>query len=334
MTPAGRRVVVTGAGGFIGAAITRRLAQTGHVVTALVRPGSSRQRLEGLSVTCAPADVTDPASLRGLFRGADWVVHAAGKLGAAGVPELLYQTLHVDGTRHVLRLVQAEAPGARVLHVSSLGVVGPVRHPQRTGWPDERALLAPTNPYERSKATAERVVRNFTQAGLDVVLVRPEFVYGPGDRHVLGLFQAIQRGFFFYIGSGLNWCHPTYIEDVVDGMMAALERGGTGQVYHLTGPRPVTWRALAGTAADILGVPPPRWRAPRWLVAAGAWGAEVVAAWLGRTPPLSRTGVAFFSENRGGNWAKAQREIGYTPATSLPAGLARTILWYRQHGLL
>lgn len=332
--PSGRRVVLTGAGGFIGAALARRLTQAGHTVTALVRPGSSRQRLEGLPLTCVPADVTDPATLRGLFRGVDWVVHAAGKLGAAGVPELTYQMLHVDGTRHVLRMVQAEAPGARVLHVSSLGVVGPVADPRRNGWPDERAPLAPTNPYERSKATAEQVARNFAQAGLDVVMVRPEFVYGPGDLHVWGLFQAIQRGFFFYIGSGLNWCHPTYIEDVVDGMMAALEKGGSGQIYHLTGARPVTWRTLAGTTADILGVPPPRWRAPRWLAAVGAWGAEAVAAWWGRTPPLSRTGVAFFSENRGGSWAKAQRELAYTPAVSLPAGLAQTIIWYRQRGLL
>ena len=298
-------------------------------MVGLVRPTANTTHLSNLKVELVQGDVTDPASLEGLFRGGDWLIHAAGMLGQSGLPESAYHQLHVEGTRYVL-LAAAEAGVERVLYVSSPGVLGPIEGETA----DETAPLAPSNPYERSKAAAEKAALEFAARGLPVIIARPEFIYGPGDWHVLGLFQAVQKGLFFYIGNGQAVCHPTYIEDAVRGMVLCLEKGEPGQIYHITGPRPVTFREYGETIADVLGVRRPWLRLPKAAAWIGAVGLEAVGKLTGMTPPLSRTGVAFFSENRRFSWQKAHRELGYQPRIELAEGIRRTAEWYRQQNLL
>ena len=333
------RVALTGATGFLGGALARRLLAEGHAVRALLRPSAARDGLPD-GIEWISGDLDDTAALRELVDGADEIVHAAGMLGAFGVSEETYRRVNAEGTRHVLAAT-AEAlaggrlgPDARVLHVGSAGVPGPIRGRAEGFLFDETMPPAPSNAYERSKALAESYAREFALAGLPLVIARPEFVYGPGDRHVLGLFGAVQRGMFFYIGSGHNHCHPTYVDDAVDGMLACLRRGRPGQVYQIAGPRSVSFRELAGTIAAALDAPPPRLRVPRFAAALGAAGLEAVGDLTGRAVPLSRTGVAFFSEDRRFSIAKARRELDYQPHVDLEEGIRRTVAWYRAEGLL
>ena len=335
------KVLLTGATGFVGGAVARRLAAEGVELHALTLPGSDRSRLAGVPVTFHSGDITAPAGLDALFDGATWIIHAAGMLGRAGVSETTYRRVNAEGTRHVLAAADAAwragrtAADLRVLHVSSAGVLGPIRVAQAAGAHyDETSPLAPSNAYERSKALAEQYAAGFAAGGLPLVIARPEFIYGPGDVHVLGLFRAIRRGVFFYIGDGANTCHPTYVEDIVDGLLACLRRGAVGGVYHIAGPRPLPFRELAETIAAALDVPPPRRRVPVPLAWLGAAGLEAAGKLAGRAVPLSRTGVAFFSENRRSTYARAERELGFTPRVELPEGVARTVAWYRAQGLL
>ena len=253
------KAVITGATGFVGGAVARRFVDEGLEVHALALPGSNRDRLAGLPITWHTGDMTTADLPDALFDGASWVVHAAGMLGRAGVAEETYQLINAEGTRHVLAAVdearrqgRTAAADLRVLHVSSAGVLGPVRAAAPQARFDETAPPAPSNAYERSKARAEEYAQDFITGGLPVIIARPEFIYGPGDVHVLGLFRAIQRGIFFYIGDGENTCHPTYIDDTVEGFRRALQRGRPGEVYHITGPRPMTFRELSETIADGL----------------------------------------------------------------------------------
>lgn len=324
------RVAITGATGFLGGAMARSLAGEGAEVHALHRPGADRNRLEGVAVTWHEGDVAAPHGLTSFVAGSDWVVHAAGRLGQAGVPEEAYRRLNVEGTRNVLAAALATGRSPRVLFVSSPGVLGPVAGEAAT----EEAPLAPSNAYERSKAAAEKVALEFADRGLPVVVARPEFVYGPGDRHVLGLFRAIERGRFFYVGGGRRSCHPTFVADAVAGMLLCLRRGRAGNVYHVTGPRPVPFRELGETIASALGVTPPWLSLPRWLVWAGAAALEGMARVSGRPPPLSRSAVAFFSEDRRFSWQKARDELGYRPRYDLAQGALLTARWYREHGWL
>jgi nucleoside-diphosphate-sugar epimerase len=324
------KFVVTGATGFVGSSLVKELVDIGAEVYALARPSSSPDRLLDTPLTWTIADVTQRPTLHGLFDDIDFVIHAAGMLGQAGILEKEYMRLHVDGTRNVLDEIVATDPVPRVLYVSSPGVLGPI-----AGIPaDEKAVLAPSNAYERSKAMAEKLVGVYAAAGLPVVIARPEFIYGPGDKHVLGLFQAIQQGRFFFVGNGQNSCHPTYISDAVDGLLRCLERGKPGEIYHITGPRPVTFHELATTIARILDVPPPQLQVPRTLAMIGATALEGLGKVTRKRPPLSRSGVAFFSEDRRFSWEKAERELAYRPQVDLEKGLAATIQWYRQEGYL
>ena len=368
------KVVLTGATGFVGGAVARRLAAEGADVHALALPSSDRTRLAGCPVSFHTGDITDPAGLAGLFDGARWVIHAAGMLGRFGVSEATYTRINAEGVGHVLAAVERAwkqgrtAADLRVLHVSSAGVLGPVRvtsedvvsgqwsvvseevtsDERRTtsGAPldsslvtrrsslDEMSPLAPSNAYERSKALGEEVAAGYARDGLPLVVARPEFIYGPGDTHVLGLFRAIRRGMFFYIGDGTNTCHPTYVDDMVDGLLACLRRGAPGAVYHIAGPRPLPFRELAETIAAELGAPSPRLRVPVPLAWLGAAGLEAAGTLLGRDVPLSRTGVAFFSESRRSTYARAERELGFRPQVDLREGVARTVAWYRAEGLI
>ncbi len=329
------KIGITGATGFVGGALAAELAAEGHEIVGVVRPSTPKKLGRGLTrinadlVSWREGDVADPASLRGIFAGVEWLIHAAGMLGEAGVPEAAYFNLHKNGTENVL--AEAQRAGVeRVLYISSPGVLGPIM-----GAPaDETAPLAPSNPYERSKAAAEQVAQNYAEAGLPVVIARPEFIYGPGDVHVLGLFKAVRDGRFFYIGSGSYTCHPTYVEDAVAGMLLALKQGLPGEIYHITGPNPVMFRELAETIAAGLAVPPPRFTIPRPAAWLGAAVFELMGKLFGIRPPLSRTGAAFFSENRRFSWQKAHQSLGYSPEFDLERGVAATIKWYRENGLL
>ncbi|VAW30950.1 UDP-glucose 4-epimerase [hydrothermal vent metagenome] len=327
------KVAVTGATGFVGGALVRALLAEGHEVIALKRPSSSHTILQNqpqnLPITWVVGDITDRDSLRGLFDGVDWLIHAAGMLGQVGMPESNYFSLHEEGTDHVL--AEAKQAGVqRILYVSSPGVLGPISGAPAT----EDAPFAPSNIYERSKAAAERVALTYAHDGLPLVIARPEFIYGPHDLHVLGLFKAVRDGRFFTINGGQNSCHPTYIDDAVAGMLLALQKGKPGEIYHITGPKPITFRKLGETIAAALTVPPPKINLPHWFAFLGASGLEFMGKLLNKQPSLSRSGVAFFSEDRRFSWQKAKEELGYSPQYSLQRGVAKTVAWYRENNLL
>ncbi|MEP7015311.1 MAG: NAD-dependent epimerase/dehydratase family protein [Verrucomicrobiota bacterium] len=320
------RVFITGATGFVGGALARELAGRGADLHALARPGADRSPLADIKITWHEGDITVPERLKDTLAGADWIIHAAGPLGESGAPEEVYRQLHVGGTRNVMSAALAVGSVKRFLHVSSPGVLGPI-----PGDPASEDLpYAPTNPYERAKAGAEQVAREFTERGLPVVIARPEFIYGPGDRHVLRLFQAIQRGRFFYIEGGRHLCHPTFIADAVSGILLCLERGRTGETYHIAGPHPVTFRELCETIASALNVHSPSFSLPRWAAMLGASASEALGKIIGRKPPLSRAGVEFFTIDRRFSWQKARDELGYTPQFDLGAGTTSTVNWYRE----
>jgi dihydroflavonol-4-reductase len=326
------RALVTGASGFIGSALVRVLLERGDAVRALVRPRSSLERLAGLDVETVVGDVTRPETLPRAVEGMDLVYHLAGMLGRFGVPESAYHALHVEGTCNVLRAC-AGRPIRRLVYCSSPGMLGAVApgEPPR----DETSPHRPVSVYERTKSAAEQAALPLAAGGVPLVIARPEFVYGPGDRHVVGLFRSIQRGTFFYIGAGDCLCHPSYIDDVVAGLIAcASERARPLEAYHICGPRPVTIRELAEAIAQALGVRPPRLQLPTGLVRAGAWGAELAGQLLGIEPPLSLEGVRFFAESRAFSIEKARAELGWSPQVDIAEGVQRSTAWYRANRLL
>jgi nucleoside-diphosphate-sugar epimerase len=144
----------------------------------------------------------------------------------------------------------------------------------------------------------------------------------------------VLHGHFVYIDGGRHFCHPTFIDDAVNGLLSCLSRGQLGETYHIAGPRPVTFRELAETIASALGVGPPRFSMPRWLALAAAGGLEISGKVLGQKPKLSRTAVAFFSEDRKFSCEKARSACGFAARHDIASGVARTSEWYRTRGWL
>jgi len=310
--------------------VARALVEKGAEVHALARSDSDRSMLNGWPIIWHEGDITRPETLTPFLNGATEIIHAAGCLGQAGVSEDEYLRINTRGVQNVMSTALQLASRPRVLHISTTGVLGPLE----AELPEEDAPLAPSNPYERSKAEAEKVAQEFASRGLDVVIARPGFLYGPGDRHVLGLFKAVQSGWFFYIDGGHHVCHPSFISDAVNGILLCLKKGRGGEAYHLTGPTPVTFREFANIIAAALSVKPPRLNLPRLAAHTAAYSLEAISYVTGKHPPLSRSGVAFFSESRAASWRKAKDELGYIPACDVAKGVSCTVLWYQKQGWL
>ena len=309
------RILLTGGTGFIGRHLVERLAPE-HELTCLVRESSKREAvdfLRGLRASLVCGDITDKSSLPRM--DFDAVCHLAGILGSSLTPEKEYFRVHVDGTRNLLGLCSG-----RFIYCSSAGVLGPVLDG------DETSPLNPTNPYEKSKAEAESLVRDYPNH----VIIRPEFVYGPHDMHVLQLFRAIKDRRFFLIGRGESLLHPTYVDDVVHCLAAALSAGnGT---YMVAGERAVPVKKLALMAAEMLESRAPGLSVP--MVAARAYTAlEPMFRKAGVEPVLTRSRLDFFTKSRSFKNAKARQAFGLEPKT-LKEGLLQTLTWYRKNGQL
>lgn len=319
------RVLVTGATGYIGARLARRLSAEGWEVTALVRKGRAPEGLPSVQ-----GDVRDPVSLLRAFQGADVVCHSAGMLGKWGVPYEEIRAVNVDGAQNVIWAAHAAKVGY-VLHLSTSGVTGP-----RDEVPaNEETACAPYTEYERTKHEGEQAVRTLSrELGVRCAVVRPTFTYGPDDPHKLGLFKAIRRGVFFYMGDGSSTTHPVYIDDLLTGIMRVLERRPSDRVYILGGARPVTKRELATTIARELGVKEPWLRVP--VPAAWALGTalEITGRVARREPPLTRSRVLAMSRCWGQDIARAREELGYEPQVELSEGIRRTVESYRKLGWL
>ena len=325
------RILLTGATGFLGAAVVQKLVERGYEVVALVRDlVTARDKLPA-EVFLLEGDITSIGKLSAFPSNVDTVIHAAGMLGTFLATESLYRLVNTTGTENMLK--ESEKAGIkRFLFISSAGVLGPTKEiPADETWP-----LAPSNGYERSKTEAEQIVRKFHNAGrIEAVIVRPEFVYGPGDFHVLGLFRAIRDRKFFLIGSGESLLHPTYIDDFVQGVLVTLERSSfDGSTFILAGPQPVSVRELNEVVARSIGITPREIRIPLPLAFAGAAGFELIGRIIRRDVPLNFSRVRFFTENRAFQTDRAASALGYLPLVSLKEGVSRTVVWYRERNLL
>jgi len=327
-SPGKGNALVTGATGFIGGYLVRALQQAGYAVRALVR---DEAKLQGLGeVEPFRGDLLQPDSLIGIERGIDVVVHCASDLGKWGTDPRRLHEVNVRGSIGLLERFR-DSGLRRFVHLSAGGVTGPLR--ERSV--DETYECRPATAYERTKLLAEQSLLETSQAlGLAALVVRPTFTYGPGDPHKLALFRAVKRGRYVFIGGGHSVNHPVFIEDLICGILLAIERGSVGEVYIVGGEHPVTKRELVQTIADALGVRRPRLSIPRWFAAIAAWELELAGRLFGFEPILTRSRVMMMADNFGYSIDKARRQLGYTPRTGLAEGIEKTVRHYVEAGWL
>jgi dihydroflavonol-4-reductase len=326
------KALVTGATGFVGAAVARALLSTGWQVRALARSNSNRSNLENLPLEVAIGDLTIAASLDAAVADCDALFHVAAdyRLGAPD-PSQLYQT-NVEGTRNLLIAAQ-RAGVARIIYTSSVATMGIPTDGSPGNEQTPATLDAMIGHYKRSKFLAEQAVLEAARGGAPIVIVNPSTPVGPGDvkptptgRLVL---DAAAGRMPAYVDTGLNIVH---VDDVAAGHLAALNRGRIGERYILGGDD-MTLEQILIHIAHMVGRKPPSVRLPYAAILPFAYAAEAVAKITGHSGRLTLESVRMSRKRMFFSSAKAVRELGYEWR---PAGRALddAVAWFRGRGLL
>lgn len=330
------RILVTGVSGFIGARLARRLVERGDRVVGLLRASSDRSLIADLLVAgkleAVEGDVRDPASVERATPGCDVVVHTAGDVSYWSRDRERQHAINVDGTRNVIAAAR-KAGVTRFLHTSSVAAVG---IPDR-GDPPARED-SPWNAgssgigYFTTKRAAEELVMDAARRGFPAVIVNPAYVIGPGDvrLHDGNVFIDLHRGTIPMCPPGGNcWVD---VDDVIEGILLALEHGQTGERYILGGEN-LKYREVFELIAGALGVRAPRFELSSVVAKVSAPAYELIGALLGRYPRMTRETALLFQRDLYFDCSKAREELGYAHRPFAET-VQRTIEWYRVHGYL
>jgi nucleoside-diphosphate-sugar epimerase len=322
-------VLVTGAAGLLGSHVTELLIARGERPRAVIHPRYDAGCAAPSGADIYAADIADRAAIEPALAGVDRVIHCAARTGPWG-PWPEYERVNVLGLRTIVTAAMA-AGVRRFVHVSSITVHGN----DVGGDADEDSpLRTEPNPYSRSKVAGERLLRRMIRDdGAPVTIVRPGWIYGPGDTASFGRFaQMIDDGRMIVIGDGRNHIPLVYVRDVAEGvLLAAAEERAAGRTYLLVNDEPVTQRQFLDAIAAELNVPPPRRRIPyRAALTAGAL-AEA-AGRLARTeqpPPVMRYGLQLLGGENRFSIGRARGELGFAPTVGFAEGVRRSVAWYR-----
>ncbi|HXC29817.1 MAG TPA: hopanoid-associated sugar epimerase [Stellaceae bacterium] len=324
--------LVTGATGFVGAAVARALLAAGHEVRVLARPNGDRRNLARLDVAISEGSLEDPASLQRAVAGCRYLFHVAADY-RLWVPDVAAMfRANVDGTRSLM-LAALDAEVERVVYTSSIATLGLIKD----GVADEATpsgLGDMIGPYKQSKFAAEQAVSELiAERGLPAVIVNPSTPIGPGDikptptgRLIVEAAKGKMPG---YVDTGLNIVH---VDDVAEGQLLAAERGGIGERYILGGENLALAEILA-EVARVAGRRAPSLKIPYAVVLPIAAGAEMMARLTGREPFTTLDGVRMSRKKMYFSAAKAIRELGYTPRPASLA-IADAVEWFGVNGYL
>lgn len=317
-----KRVLVTGASGYLGGHLLPALARAGYQVCGLARSPGAAETVRARGGEAVSGDVTDAASLDRAMDGCDAVVHAAGKMGLHGAYET-FHAVNVGGTERVLHAARRSASVKRLVYVgAAASVMGEeaVRGADES-WPLSRLSYSP---YPATKAIADEAVLAASGPELATCVVRPGWIWGPRDPILGSMTDAARKGRLRLIDGGAHRIVTSHVDNVCHGIDRALEHGLPGRAYFVFDDEGVVLREWIRALFDAQGVSVvPRSISYRtaWIVASGL---ELAWRVLGRSgsPPIVRAlvrlqGKEFLVSDR-----RARSEIGYSPPVSRSAGLA------------
>jgi len=326
-------ILVTGATGFVGSAIVRRLLDNGEKVRVLARPKSDRRNLDGLSVDVAEGDLLKPETLVDAVAGCDGLFHVAADYRLwTRDPGAMFRA-NVEGTRQIL-LAAGNAGVERIVYTSSVATLGIV--PGGVANEDTEVTYDDMiGVYKQSKFRAEEAAKQvIAEMSLPAVIVNPSTPIGPRDikptptgRMVV---EAAAGRMPAYVDTGLNIVH---VDDVANGHLLAYEKGRTGERYVLGGEN-LELGDILGRIAEICGRKPPGVRIPHGLIMPIAHLAELWTRLTGGSEPfVTVDGVRMAKKKMFFSSAKAENELGYT-ARPAGAALRDAVDWFGENGYL
>ncbi len=321
--------MVTGATGFLGRAVVRRLQREGVIVRAFVRPGRT---CEGDGVERCEGDLCSESAIASAVSGVDWVVHAGARVATTGKWEE-FAEVNIRGTRRVIDAARA-AGVQRIVHISSLSVYDV---------PRDDVTITEDSPYEseanarghysRSKLAADRLALWEAAHSAPVVVLRPGLLYGPGRRPPLARQSFGKAGFKFILATRQYTLPFSYIDNVADAVLLALQAPDVvGRAFTVVDANvPQTELVAAYRAAAGEG-----WRPvflPVRLIAAAAWGVERGCRLARRRPPVTRHQIQRATRRAFYDCSRAEQLLGWRPAVDIQEGLQRSFASLRAAGV-
>lgn len=314
-------IFITGASGFVGGAAARRLIADGHSVRAMSRSAKSDAVIAAIGATpvrCSLDDVTADH-----IAPSEIVLHSAAHVEAWGTPDA-WDRINVGGTKRMLEAAR-RAGAQRFIHI---GTEAALCHGQHLRGVDETYPLAFDSPYPycRTKALAEQAVRDANAAGFTTLVLRPRFIWGPGDQTLLPvILKMAKQGKWMWIDGGRVQTSTTYIDNLVAGIVLSLTRGTGGEAYFILDDGQRSMHEIVSAMVRTTGLELPSRSIPSWV----ADGVSAVCELLWRglrlkgDPLLTRHAAMVMARDCVLIGDKARRELGYVPPFTVEAGLAK-----------
>lgn len=313
----------------MGSHLLKELLSRGESVRALIRNAAGKPFLEAQGVEVVIGDIRDATVAAKAIDGINVVQHCAAAVGPHCTKREIYDT-NLGGVRTLLDACRGKAD-LRIVLVSSVNVLGSRNLDPAT---EDLPSHYSHDPAADVKIEAEKAAREHAAQGGDIVVVRPGFVYGPGDRHNLPrLARAIVRGKFSFLGSRENVVPIVYISDIVEALiLAGKTPAAKGRIYNITDGSRTTIAEFATCLAELLGAPPPTKRLPYAIPYLGCVFFELLGKIKKRKKPapINRPALRFLGTSRFVDIRRAREELGYQPRMMYREGMAATLPWIRE----
>ncbi len=332
------KILITGGTGFTGSHLVKHVLREGNKAVVLDnQEGIMLEELKKLGAEVILGSVTDPEALRKAVDGCEIVYHLAAAFRKINVPKSEYDNTNINAMSSLLEICQ-QAGVKKVVYCSTQGVHGNIdslgQNPPVPG--DENSPIKPEDYYQFTKYEGEKVAQAFMEKGMDITILRPTALYGPGDPgRFLMLYKQVKKGWFPFFGPGTAFYHPVYVQNFCDAFTLAVQRPESkGQTYIIADNEYFPIEDIVQKIANIMEVKCKTIYLPFYPM---YWLSFIVAAiykLLPGEPPLFPRRVDWYRQNRGFSIAKAKKDLGYEPKINLDEGLRLAYEWYKANGFL
>lgn len=328
----GSRALVTGATGFTGSTLVRKLVEQGVEVVAIARPTSNLTPFQGLPIRWFQGDVFDPQLIEQAMQKINYIFHMATPFREAKSPDVGYHNVHVASTQHLAKAALQQSDFRRFVQVSTIGVHGHVDNPPG----DERCPFKPGDIYQATKLEGETWIKKFgAQTGLPVTVVRPAGIYGPGEKRLLKIYKMAMRGWVPAIGNGSNLLHFVHVDDLTNFLLlAATHPQATGEVFICGSQQAIRFRDMVNLIGSYYQRSPRFISLPAPPIFALGDLFELICRPLGVEPPIYRRRLAFYTKDRSFDTRKMQKLLNFIPSHTDKDGLIELAQWYLDNGWL
>ncbi|MEL6492137.1 MAG: NAD-dependent epimerase/dehydratase family protein [Cyanobacteria bacterium J06634_6] len=324
--PKGSRALVTGATGYTGSLLTRKLVEQGIEVTAIARPSSNVEQFDGLPITWFKGDVFDSELIEQAMKDITHIFHMVTPFREAKSPDIGYHNVHVLSTQLLAKAALKQPNFQRFVHVSTIGIHGHIEHPPA----DETYQTGPGDIYQVTKLEGEEWIKAFgKETGLPIAVVRPAIIYGLGEKRLLKIYKMVNNGWVPAIGNGSNLLHFVHVDDLTDFMLlTATHPKAIGEVFICGSEKAMTFRDMTNIIANAYNKSFKFIQLPGKPLFAIADLCELICRPLGIEPPIYRRRLAFYTKDRSFDTSKSRSLLGFTPRHSDTEGLAEVAQWY------